>query len=195
MIFRAVLILFVFMYSSCDKKRIHKTNLNEFQKQLNASFKDVTTTPLNYSDLKSFTGLDFFQIDSNYVVKAKIMPIHNVKKVKLNTSTGSELTVIKYAELIFMINTKEYKLFTYKYVNSTDYPPNHLFLPFLDKTNGDKTYGGGRYLDLYQNSTDKIIIDFNNSYNPLCAYNELYSCPIVPKDNFLDVSINAGVKY
>ena len=52
MIFRAVLILFVFMCSSCDKKRIHKTNLNEFQKQLNASFKDVTTTPLNNSDLK-----------------------------------------------------------------------------------------------------------------------------------------------
>ena len=195
MIFRAVLILFVFMCSSCDKKRIHKTNLNEFQKQLNASFKDATTTPLNNSDLKSFKGLGFFQIDSNYVVKAKIMPVDNVKKVKLNTSTGSELDVIKYAELIFMINTKEYKLFTYKYVNSTDYPPNHLFLPFLDKTNGDKTYGGGRYLDLYQNSTDKITIDFNNSYNPLCAYNELYSCPIVPKENFLDVSINAGVKY
>ena len=195
MIFRAVLILFVFMCNSCDKKRIHKTNLNEFQEQLNASFKDATTTPLNNSDLKSFKGLDFFQIDSNYVVKAKIMPIQNAKKVKLITSTGSELNVIKYAELIFMINIKEYKLFAYKYVNSTDYPPNHLFLPFLDKTNGDKTYGGGRYLDLYQNSTDKIIIDFNNSYNPLCAYNELYSCPIVPKENFLDVSINAGVKY
>ena len=59
MIFRAVLILFVFMCNSCDKKRIHKTNLNEFQKQLNASFKDATTTPLNDSDLKSFTGIRF----------------------------------------------------------------------------------------------------------------------------------------
>ena len=195
MIFRAVLILFVFMCSSCDKKRIHKTNLNEFQKQLNASFKDATSTPLNNADLKSFKGLDFFQIDSNYVVKAKIIPIHKAKKVKLSTSTGNKLTVIKHAELIFMINTKEYKLFAYKYVNSTGYPPNHLFLPFLDKTNGDETYGGGRYIDLYQNSTDKISIDFNNSYNPLCAYNELYSCPIVPKENYLDVSINAGVKY
>ena len=195
MIFRAVLILFVFMCSSCDKKRIHKTNLNEFQKQLNASFKDATRTPLNNADLKSFKGLDFFQIDSNYVVKAKIIPIHKAKKVKLSTSTGNKLTVIKHAELIFMINMQEYKLFAYKYVNSTDYPPNHLFLPFLDKTNGDETYGGGRYIDLYQNSTDKITIDFNNSYNPLCAYNELYSCPIVPKENFLDVSINAGVKY
>ena len=195
MIFRAILILFVLMSYSCDKKRIHNSNLNEFQEQLNASFKDATTTPLNNKDLKSFKGLDFFQIDSNYVVKAKIIPVSDTKKIKLSTSTGSELTVIKYAELIFMISMKEYKLFSYKYVNSNDYPPNHLFVPFLDKTNGDETYGGGRYLDLYQNSSIKITIDFNNSYNPLCAYNESYSCPIVPKENFLDFRVMAGVKY
>jgi|TARA_B100001057_G_C22640585_1_gene868077 uncharacterized protein (DUF1684 family) len=195
MIFRAVLILFVFVCSSCDKKRIHNTNLNEFQKQLNASFKDATTTPFNNSDLKRFSGLDFFQIDSNYIVKAEITLIGNAKKIKLSTSTGSELNVIKYAELIFMINAKKYKLFAYKYVNSTDYPPNHLFVPFLDKTNGYETYGGGRYLDLYQNSSLKITIDFNNSYNPLCAYNESYSCPLVPKENFLDATVKAGVKY
>ena len=195
MIFRAILILFVLMSYSCDKKRIHNSNLNEFQEQLNASFKDATTTPLNNKDLKSFKGLDFFQIDSNYVVKAKIIPVSDTKKIKLSTSTGSEITVIKYAELIFMISMKEYKLFSYKYVNSNDYPPNHLFVPFLDKTNGYETYGGGRYLDLYQNSSLKITIDFNNSYNPLCAYNESYSCPLVPKENFLDVSVKAGVKY
>ena len=195
MIFRAVLILFVFVCSSCDKKRIHNTNLNEFQKQLNASFKDATTTPFNNSDLKRFSGLDFFQIDSNYIVKAEITLIGNAKKIKLSTSTGSELNVIKYAELIFMINAKKDKLFAYKYVNSTDYPPNHLFVPFLDKTNGYETYGGGRYLDLYQNSSLKITIDFNNSYNPLCAYNESYSCPLVPKENFLDATVKAGVKY
>ena len=195
MIFRAILILFVFMCSSCDKKRIHNTNLNEFQKQLNASFKDATTTPFNNSDLKRFRGLDFFQIDSNYIVKAEIIPIINAKKIKLSTSTGSKLDVIKYAELIFSINTQEYKLFGYQYVDSNDYPPNHLFVPFLDNTNGDETYGGGRYLDLFQDSSGKIIIDFNNSYNPLCAYNESYSCPIVPKENFLEISVEAGVKY
>jgi uncharacterized protein (DUF1684 family) len=195
MIFRAILILLVFICSSCDKKRIHNTNLNEFQKQLNASFKDATTTPFNNSDLKRFSGLDFFQIDSNYIVKAEIIPIINAKKIKLSTSTGSKLNVIKYAELIFIINKQEYKLFAYKYVDSNDYPPNHLFVPFLDNTNGNETYGGGRFLDLFQDSTGKIIIDFNNSYNPLCAYNESYSCPIVPKDNFLEISVKAGVKY
>ncbi len=194
MIFRAILILFV-LCGSCDKKRIHNTNLNEFQKQLNASFKDVTTTPFNNSDLKRFSGLDFFQIDSNYIVKAEIMPLNNAKKIKLKTSTAGNLNVIKFAELYFIINKQEYKLFAYKYVDSNDYPPNHLFVPFLDRTNGDETYGGGRYLDLFEDSLGKIIIDFNNSYNPLCAYNESYSCPIVPKENFLDISVRAGVKY
>lgn len=195
MIFRAVLILFVFLNYSCDKKRIHDIGLNKFQKQLNATFKDATTTPLINSDLKRFKGLDFFQIDSNYIVNAEIVSIKNAKKINLSTSTGSKLNVIKYAELNFMINVHEYKLFVYKYVDSNDYPPNHLFLPFLDKTNGDETYAGGRYLDLFQESEEKIIIDFNNSYNPLCAYNELYSCPLVPTENFLDISIKAGVKY
>ena len=195
MIFRAIFILLVFMCSSCDKKRIHNINLNEFQKQLNASFKDATTTPFSNSDLKRFSGLDFFQIDSNYIVKAEIIPTINLEKIKLSTSTGSKLNVIKYAELIFFINKQEYKLFAFKYIDSNDYPPNHLFVPFLDNTNGDETYGGGRYLDLFQDSTGKIIIDFNNSYNPLCAYNESYSCPIVPKENFLEISIKAGVKY
>ena len=76
MIFRAILILFV-LCASCEKKRIHNIHLNEFQKQLNASFKDATTTPLIYSDLKRFKGLDFFQIDSNYVVNAEIFPFKN----------------------------------------------------------------------------------------------------------------------
>ncbi len=195
MIFRAFLILFIFLNFSCDKKRTHDTSLNKFQKQLNASFKDATTTPLINSDLKRFKGLHFFKIDSNYILNAQIEPIKNAKKIELSTSTGSKLSVIKYAELNFMIDVHEYKLFAYKYIDSGDYPPNHLFLPFLDKTNGDETYGGGRFLDLFQDSKEKIIIDFNNSYNPLCAYNELYSCPIVPKENFLDISIKAGVKY
>ena len=194
MIFRAILILLVFICSSCDEKRIHNTNLNEFQKQLNASFKDATTTPFNNSDLKKFSGLDFFQIDSNYIVKAEIIPIINAKKIKLSTSTGSELNVIKYAELFFIINKREYKLFTYKYVDSNDYPPNHLFVPFLDNTNGNETYGGGRYIDIYLNENDFTIIDFNKAYNPQCVYNENYSCPIVPRENNLKIRVEAGVK-
>ena len=71
---------------------------------------------------------------------------------------------------------------------------DYLFLPFLDATNGIETYGGGRYIDLSIPQGNQLTIDFNTAYNPYCAYNEKYSCPIVPRENYLPLKINAGVK-
>ena len=70
----------------------------------------------------------------------------------------------------------------------------HLFLPFTDLTSGVESYGGGRYIDLEATDKDTMIVDFNQAYNPYCAYNEKYSCPIVPEENDLKVEIKAGVK-
>jgi len=71
---------------------------------------------------------------------------------------------------------------------------DYLFLPFTDATNGNETYGGGRYIDLSIPNGDQIVIDFNKAYNPYCTYNKKYSCPIVPSQNALDIEIFAGVK-
>jgi uncharacterized protein (DUF1684 family) len=71
---------------------------------------------------------------------------------------------------------------------------DYLFLPFLDDTNGEESYGGGRYIDLGIPEGDEVVIDFNKAYNPYCAYNEKYSCPIVPRENYLDLKVEAGVK-
>ncbi len=76
---------------------------------------------------------------------------------------------------------------------TTDFE-NYLFLPFTDLTNGNGTYGGGRYIDLEIPKGDTMVIDFNKSYNPYCAYNGKYSCPIPPKENDLNIAIKAGVK-
>ena len=73
---------------------------------------------------------------------------------------------------------------------------NYLFLPFKDATNGTDTYGGGKYLDLEIPKARTIIIDFNQSYHPYCAYNAYdYNCPIVPEENNLPIEIKAGVMY
>ena len=73
---------------------------------------------------------------------------------------------------------------------------DYLFLPCRDETNGTDTYGGGKYLDLRIPKGKEIVIDFNQSYQPYCAYNAYdYSCPIVPEENLLPVKIEAGVKY
>ena len=81
-------------------------------------------------------------------------------------------------------------------VTLTLYDTGHpgYFLPFRDATSGTETYGAGRYLDLDRNPDGTLLIDFNLAYNPLCAYNDSYSCPLPPIENWLSVPIRAGEK-
>ncbi len=68
-----------------------------------------------------------------------------------------------------------------------------LFLPFRDATSGTQTYGAGRYLEVEPASLDGTVeVDFNYAYNPYCAYNPQWSCPIPPGENWLAVPIGAG---
>ena len=71
---------------------------------------------------------------------------------------------------------------------------DYLFLPFADESNGESTYGGGRYIDLTIPEGDVLVIDFNRAYNPYCVYNKKYSCPLVPRQNYLKTKVKAGVK-
>ena len=189
-------IVIIFSFSCREEKRYQDLNLTEYQRQVNNYFKDASVSPLLAKDLKNFQGLDFFEFDSTYVVKAKIEETKESLPFKMKTTTDIPADVRKYGDLLFQITEKEFELSIYEnleYEGVEGYE-NYLFLPFLDNTNGNETYGGGRYLDLYLNGTDKIIIDFNKAYNPQCVYDENFSCPIVPKKNFLNTRIEAGVK-
>jgi len=189
-------IVIIFSFSCREEKRYQDLNLTEYQRQVNNYFKDASVSPLLAKDLKNFQGLDFFEFDSTYVVKAKIEEAKESLPFKMKTTTDIPADVRKYGDLLFQITEKEFELSIYEnleYEGVEGYE-NYLFLPFLDNTNGNETYGGGRYLDLYLNGTDKIIIDFNKAYNPQCVYDENFSCPIVPKKNFLNTRIEAGVK-
>jgi uncharacterized protein (DUF1684 family) len=186
----------IFSFSCSEEKRYQDVNLTEYQRQINNYFKDASVSPLKPKDLKNFQGLDFFEFDSIYVVKAKIEETKESLPFKMKTTTDIPADVRKYADLFFQISDKEFELSVYEnleYEGVEGYE-NYLFLPFLDETNENETYGGGRYLDLFLNGTDSIIIDFNKAYNPKCVYDENFSCPIVPRKNFLNTRIEAGVK-
>ena len=186
----------IFSFSCSEEKRYQDVNLTEYQRQVNNYFKDASVSPLKPKDLKNFQGLDFFEFDSIYVVKAKIEETKESLPFKMKTTTDIPADVRKYADLFFQISDKEFELSVYEnleYEGVEGYE-NYLFLPFLDETNENETYGGGRYLDLFLNGTDSIIIDFNKAYNPKCVYDENFSCPIVPRKNFLNTRIEAGVK-
>ena len=168
----------------------------KFQTDLNESFADSLKSPLMKEDLSQFEGLDFYPISEKFIVEAKFIRTKNEKAFQMKTTTARTPIYKKYGELHFKIDGKELKLNVYQNIELNKKPgfDDYLFLPFSDATCGNETYIGGRYVDLKIQKKKKWIIDFNKAYNPYCAYNYEYSCPIVPLENDLAVEINAGVK-
>ncbi|WP_116525094.1 DUF1684 domain-containing protein [Seonamhaeicola aphaedonensis] len=186
--------LFIILMSCGQDKRPIQGE-TEFQKAMNAQFKDATESPLTDKDRKQFAGLYFFKVDSSYVVRAHFKRTPNEKPFKMKTTTDRLPEYVKYGELSFNLKGKDLKLNIYQnqgLIKEEGYE-DYLFLPFLDETNGQESYGGGRYIDVRIPEGDTILINFNEAYNPYCAYNDKYSCPVVPRENYLRVRIEAGV--
>ncbi|MBV6643460.1 MAG: DUF1684 domain-containing protein [Cyclobacteriaceae bacterium] len=174
----------------------HQEEILEWQKEMEEQLLDKEKSPLGKKELKQFDGLDYYPIDSSYRVKARFVRTPNELPFNMPTTTERLPIYVKYGEAIFTLDGREFTLPLYQSQTllNVDAAEDYLFLPFTDKTNALETYGGGRYLDLSIPEGDYIIIDFNKAYNPYCAYNERYSCPIPPKVNRLDIEIRAGVK-
>ncbi len=168
----------------------------EFQQTLNKEYGDKEESPLTEEDFKTFKGLDFYPIDEKYIVEATFVRTPEEKIFKMKTTGTRTPEYVKYGQLIFRLDGNEFKLNLYQNIDliKKEGFADYLFLPFSDLTCGKESYIGGRYIDMRIPKSDIIIIDFNKAYNPYCAYNHKYSCPIVPLENDLQVAIFAGVK-
>ncbi len=191
-----LLFLWLITTLSCAQDKKPVQGQSEWQLKMNADFKDATKSPLLTKDRKQFDGLDFFDFNDSYIVQAQLTRTPNTEFFNMRTTTDRVSQERVYGILTFKLNGKAYKLNVYqgKENMQTEGYEDYLFLPFLDNTNGGTSYGGGRYIDLRIPEGDSIDIDFNKSYNPYCVYNEKFSCPIVPRSNYLDIEIMAGVK-
>lgn len=187
-----------------DKKHEEKSlvtsdklaDILKFQEKLNAEFKDPETSPLADRFRIDFETLDFFEPDTNYVIVAEFIRTPEALPFSMPTTTERESTEVLYGIVKFTLNGKKQELEVYQtpeLITQEKYK-DYLFLPFTDATNGEETYGGGRYLDLRIPSGNRIVLDFNKAYNPYCAYNKKYSCPLVPAVNNIDAKIQVGVK-
>ena len=188
-----LIINFLFLFSNGQDKP--EFTSKEFQDDLNKKYKDSVSSPLQSKDLKVFEGLHFFHINENYIVQALFIRTKKEKVFKMKTSTSRLPEYKKYGELHFTIEGQNLKLNVYQSIDliKKEAYKNHLFLPFTDLTCGEESYIGGRYLDLQIPKNNLIVLDFNKAYNPYCAYNHKYSCPIVPYENSLPIDIKAGV--
>lgn len=192
--------LFIFLLISCNSNgKRPLLGETEYQQKLNASYKDATTSPLKKKDLKNFNGLDFFAVDSSFIVTANLTRIENAPVFEMATTTDRKPLYKEYGLLRFNINGQDLELTIYQSQDDLrdEKYKDYLFLPFTDNTSGNESYGGGRYMDVMITdikNDNTIELNFNNTYNPYCAYNDDYSCPLTPRKNHLDIEIKAGIK-
>ena len=193
---KTLILLLLVSIISCKQDKQPILGETDWQREINTDYKDATKSPLKDKDRKHFKSLDFFKFDSIYVVTAKLTRALNEKPFKMKTTTDRLPNYVKYGIIEFEIKGKTHQLNIYKNLDlmKKEGYEDYLFLPFLDNTNGETTYGGGRYVEGRIPEGNTLVIDFNKAYNPYCAYNEKYSCPIVPRENYLDALVEAGVK-
>ena len=197
--YKYLLFISLFLILSCisgDKRAL--VGETEYQKKENAYFKDASKSPLKKKDLKKFKGLDFFPVDSTYIITAKLKRAKNTPVFEMPTTTDRKALYKEFGVVTFTLKGKNCTLTIYQNQDNLEDEvyKDYLFLPFTDNTSGNESYGGGRYMDIKTKdiSNNTITLNFNNTYNPYCAYNDKYSCPLTPRKNHLDLEIKAGIK-
>lgn len=195
-----LILLISFLAISCASQPAEKetADIKKFQNQLNAEYRNPKKTPLRGSNFSDFKEHPFFPINLKYKIAAKFTKTENAQSFELPTSSGKTRTYREFGKATFVLEGQELTLTLYQnlaLIKKNKYK-DHLFLPFRDATNSIETYGGGKYMDLKIPTGEVIVLDYNKSYQPYCAYNAFdYNCPIVPAENILPIRIEAGVMY
>jgi uncharacterized protein (DUF1684 family) len=171
--------------------------ISRFQDELNQEYRDPKASPLKGKALKRFKKHEFFPVDLQYRVEATLTVTTDAAFFKMTTTQApADYRIYGWLKFELRGKTFEVPVFQSKKLMGTQVYKNYLFFPFTDETNGKLTYGGGRYIGLYIPASGNVItLDFNQAYNPYCAYSDGYSCPLVPSSNHLDVEVLAGIKY
>ena len=146
-------------------------------------------SPLLESQRHGFSGLNYFDEDPAMSLTLELERYEKPDAIEMQTSTGEVATYLRWGKVSFQVRGKPAELTLYKNPDGDE-----LFLPFADATSGQETYPSGRYLDIPALPDGRVKVDFNYAYNPYCAYNEAWSCPLTPFENRLRVPIEAGEK-
>jgi uncharacterized protein (DUF1684 family) len=189
-------VLFSIQLRNTDNNEEYTAEITKWQQQLNHEFADSIESPLTPEDRARFSALDFYPINQAYQVDARFERTLDESEFGMKTTTERRPIYVRYGIAYFTLNGKDFKINIYQNVKfaKTDKYKDYLFMLFTDLSSGNETYAGGRYIDLRIPKTNSIIIDFNKAYNPYCAYNHHYSCPIPPEEDFFDIEILAGCK-
>jgi hypothetical protein len=163
------------------------TELETFRSEQDEFFGSHPQSPLTPEQKRSFTGLKYFPENDSLRLEVKAERLMDDRPIHMQTTTGGVQEYYRHCRFKFVVDGQEAEL--------TIYRSGHgYFLPFVDSLAGTETYPAGRYLEPEELPGNRFLVDFNIAYNPYCAYNDAWSCPITPTENRLKVPIRAGEK-
>ncbi|MDP1544411.1 MAG: DUF1684 domain-containing protein [Anaerolineales bacterium] len=163
------------------------TELSDFRAEKDSFFGGHPQSPLTREQQENFSGLNYFPENEALRLEVQVNEFENKERFDMQTSTGDVQSYTKFGKFKFDVDGEEVELTIYQSLQG-------FFLPFVDSLAGKETYPAGRYLEPDPLPGGRFIVDFNVAYNPYCAYNEMWSCPITPAENRLKVAIRAGEK-
>lgn len=163
------------------------SELHAFRQSKDEFFAVDRHSPLTADQRVRFAGLDYFDEDESLRFEVDLVANSDGQNVQLQTSTGDVQTYTRIGRFSIQVDGEEAWLTIFE-------GPHGLFLPFVDGLAGEKTYPAGRYLEPERLPSGRYLVDFNLAYNPYCAYNERWSCPLTPVENRIHVPIRAGEK-
>jgi len=162
-------------------------DLGVFRAEKDDFFASHPQSPLTRELKQGFTGLNYFDEDLALRLEVKVDEFPEKAPIQMQTTTGDVQTYERFGRFRVSVDGQEAELTIFR-------GPHGFFLPFVDSLAGEETYPAGRYLEPDPLPDGRYLVDFNLAYNPYCAYNEMYSCPITPAENRLKVPIRAGEK-
>ena len=139
---------------------------------------------------REFKGLEYYPIDSKWRIEAHLEPYTPAKAIPITNVLGMTDDELSPGALVFEVDGKTYRIDPILEKGETD-----LFVMIADETTGKETYGAGRYLYVSPpDASGKVVIDFNKTYSPPCAFTNFATCPLPPQQNHLPFRIDAGEK-
>ncbi len=182
-----------------------QTELEEKRSEKDAFFGEHPQSPIPPEERSDFAGLEYFDPDLAYRVEATVHLVSDPEAdpVRMETTSGREMRYLRIATLEFDLERDSedladgtFELAGYRQEGNSE--PT-LFVPFRDKTTGQQSYQGGRYMELAAEDSftdgQSLVLDFNLAYSPFCAYSKTYDCPLPPEENWLEVAIAAGERF
>ena len=162
-------------------------SLNTFRVEKDQFFGRHHQSPLTPVQKQHFQGLNYFPENAALRLEVDVETSSTSGNILIQTTGGQPQSYQRFGKFRFLVDGQSAELTIYK--NQQGY-----FLPFVDGLAGKETYPAGRYLEPEKLPSGKFLVDFNLAYNPYCAYNEQWSCPITPAENRLKVAVRAGEK-